>query len=277
MSARPRQLCATFNDRWVDIQCDSEALENPLRQRLRHLLTCSKPSTESLLRITLAELAPSCVELRDSTGRMAHGSIGYVLHLTRKWMTASFASAHPNHLWLHAAAATRNGFGVLLAGPAAAGKSTMAVRLIEHGWHLLADDAVALRTEDWTALPLPFTPDFRTAPHGVGDDRQALLEQTKVVATVRDGQVARAPASIEAIVFPVYDSARGDSPFLRRLPVVTAVQALAEQCSSQGPDRSEALRHVVRLVRHIPCHRLLYADAESAAGELTHRSASHFR
>ena len=43
---------------------------------------------------------------------------------------------------LHATAVSINGYGVLLLGPSAAGKSDLALRLIDRGAMLISDDAV---------------------------------------------------------------------------------------------------------------------------------------
>jgi HPr kinase/phosphorylase len=45
---------------------------------------------------------------------------------------------------LHGSAAARNGAGVLLIGPPGAGKSDLLLRLLHHGFSLVADDQVLL-------------------------------------------------------------------------------------------------------------------------------------
>ena len=106
----------------------------------------------------------SWIEVRDSTGRCECGSFEYAVYYARKWMTTAFVAAHPDLIWLHAAAASRDGNAIVLAGPAGAGKSTLLLQLVDRAWHLLADDAVALRQDCGEALPLPFSPEVRAAP-----------------------------------------------------------------------------------------------------------------
>jgi HPr kinase/phosphorylase len=48
----------------------------------------------------------------------------------------------PPALLLHASAASRDGAGVLLLGPPGAGKSDLLLRLLDHGFTLIADDQV---------------------------------------------------------------------------------------------------------------------------------------
>lgn len=45
---------------------------------------------------------------------------------------------------IHASCAARDGAGVLLLGPSGAGKSDMVVRLLDHGFLLVADDRVEI-------------------------------------------------------------------------------------------------------------------------------------
>ncbi len=52
---------------------------------------------------------------------------------------------------MHGSCATRDGAGVLLLGPPGAGKSDMLLRLLDHGFSLVADDRVEI--EDGFARP----------------------------------------------------------------------------------------------------------------------------
>ena len=45
---------------------------------------------------------------------------------------------------IHASCAARNGYGVLLLGPSGAGKSDLLLRLLDHGFSLIADDQVQI-------------------------------------------------------------------------------------------------------------------------------------
>jgi HPr kinase/phosphorylase len=56
---------------------------------------------------------------------------------------------------LHASSVAHGGEAVLLLGPSGAGKSDLVLRLIREGWRLVADDQVALRSEDGAVLAAP--------------------------------------------------------------------------------------------------------------------------
>ena len=59
----------------------------------------------------------------------------------------------PDSRTMHASAAARDGAGVLLLGPPGAGKSDMVLRLLQHGFVLIADDQVCLEGRRASAPP----------------------------------------------------------------------------------------------------------------------------
>lgn len=261
MSAR-RCLLASFNGRHVAVECGTEWLAVEVRQRLMHLIAAPDAAASIILRVILDELDVCWIEVRDSTGRCERGSLEYVVYHARKWMTAAFVAADPRLIWLHAAAASMHGAAILLAGPAAAGKSTLLVRLVDAGWQLLADDAVAIRRNRPEALPLPFSPEVRAAAQGSEQDWPTFLAQPKALATIAPDRVASKPAVVAAIVLPEYacDVVR---PLITPLSVVSAVQALA----SLGIGRNK-IGELFELARRTSCYRLQYSDPAAAAREL---------
>jgi hypothetical protein len=263
----PHSLLASFNGRHIAVECSTEWLAIELRRRLAHLVASPRPAPPVLLRLTLDELQPSWIEVRDSTGRCERGSFDYASFHARKWMTAAFVAAHPELTWLHAAAASRDGSAVLLAGPAGAGKSTLLVQLIDRDWRLLADDVVAVRPTGVEAVPLPFTPEVRATPRVLEQDWAAFLAQPKMLAAISPDRVAVKPASVAAIVFPEY-AANGTEPLITPLTVMSATQALAAQALTV-PDRKAAFGDLFQLARQVPCYRLRYAEPSAAACRVT--------
>lgn len=265
MSA-PHDLLATFNGRHISVECRTEWLAAELRRRLMHVVAATDPVRSPILRVTLDELEPSWIEVSDSIGRCERGSVEYVAHHARKWMTAAFIAAQPDLIWLHAAAASRDGAAILLAGPAGAGKSTLLVQLVDGGWDLLADDVVALRPPAGEVLPLPFSPEVRAIPHDPGEDWRVFLTQPKALAAITPDRVASKPALVAAIVFPEYgrELAR---PLITQLTDVSAAQALATQ--ALGPRQGSAkIGEMFELARRIACYRLRYSNPAVAASEL---------
>lgn len=265
MSAPPC-LLATFNDRHIGVECRTGWLAAELQRRLMHVVTAPGTPPSMILRLTLDELEASWIEVRDSIGRCERGSFEYAVYHARKWMTTAFVAAHPDLIWLHAAAASMNGAAILLAGPAGAGKSTLLLRLIDQGWLLLADDVVALRPDRTEALPLPFTPELRTTPLGLEQDWPTFLAQPKTLATIAPDRVASEPALVAAIVFPEY-AGRVLHPIITPLTVVLAAQGLATQALGARQNETE-IRRLFDLARRIPCYGLRYSDPVAAAREL---------
>jgi hypothetical protein len=264
---RPVRLRAQFNGCCIGIQCGTEWLATELRRRVLHVVTAEpEPRHSDILRITLEELEVSWYEARDSTGRCERGSFEFIAFHARKWMTAAFVAAQPALTWLHAAAASKDGSAVLLAGPAGSGKSTLLVQLIERGWRLLADDCVGVNPEGGQVLPFPFSPEVRAAPRTPGEAWSVFLAQPKTLAAIAPDQVSSAPATAADIIFPEYarDAVR---PLITPLTVVSAAQALASQVQGGIPGR-EHIGNLFQLARQIPCYRLSYADSSDAGDEL---------
>jgi hypothetical protein len=267
VTARRHTLLGVFDDCHVEVACGSERLASELRSRWDHLLGSAGTASRVVLRLRLDETAAGC-ELRDSTGGYhAAGPLEYVLRHARKWATALFASAHPDLLWVHASAATRDGAAVLLAGRAGAGKSTLVVKLLERSWRLLGDDVIGIRPGKWEALPLPFSPEVRCQPQQPFEPMPALVDMPKHVVRVLPTQVAGVPAPVAAIVFPEYVPERGDGAVVVPLTVVSAAQALATQCALD--DRVKAFGEIFRFVQAVPSYHLRYGDSTAAAEAIT--------
>jgi hypothetical protein len=264
---RRRLLVAAFDGCQVALEVDADSLEAECRARLSHLLVSETGAASVSLRLALREFAPSCVELTDSEGRSSSGSIDYVMHHVRKWITAAFACAHPELLWLHAAAASRDGTAILLTGGAGAGKSTLVARLLEQGWRLVADDAAPLHPDRWTVSPLPFAPAVRQPADDCEPDAQAFLERRKAIVRIAPDEVARQPVPLVAIVFPHYDDDAAQAS-LTPLTAVAAAPLLAAQELFAGRIRIGRMREISRLAKAVPCWRLTYRDSTSAAAQL---------
>lgn len=62
-------------------------------------------------------------------------------------VTMCALDAEPEHLHLHAAAATKDGRAVILAAEANAGKTTTVAHLVQRGWHYVTDESVRLSSD----------------------------------------------------------------------------------------------------------------------------------
>jgi hypothetical protein len=253
----------------VEVLCSPDWLADTVQARLAHLATAARVP-RIVLRVTLTGIEASWIEACDSKGRCERGSLEYALYHARKWIAGAFVSAHPDLIWLHAAAASLDDRALLLVGPAGAGKSTLLVHLLRSKWLLLAEDLSALLPGSRQALPLPFCPEVRVPPPGPEEDWQDFLERSKTLATVEQDRVASKPAVVSAIVLPEYADGAA-RPRLEPLTAVEAAQALAPHAHPAPPGTGRTLGLLFGLVQQVPCHRLRYADPSVAAVELTAR------
>ena len=98
---------------------------------------------------------------------------------------------------LHATGVVRHGWAALLAGPSGSGKSDLALRLIDRGWRLLADDYVELAREAGRLFAhAPATTRGLLEIRGLGIVRLPHVAAAPVLLVVELGRVpARLPAA----------------------------------------------------------------------------------
>ena len=86
---------------------------------------------------------------------------GYTYDTISSWILGyclSMALLQKNILTIHCSAITNNAGAVLVSGTPGAGKSSLAGKLLEHGYKLLADDVAAIRFKDDKCLVYPAYP-----------------------------------------------------------------------------------------------------------------------
>jgi HPr kinase/phosphorylase len=95
------------------------------------------------------------------------------------------------HGQIHASCVARGGVGVLLLGPPGSGKSDLTLRLLDHGFALVADDRVDIA--DGLARPPPALAGLLEV-RGLGIVRLAHVEPVRVALAVElPGPVERLP------------------------------------------------------------------------------------
>jgi len=91
---------------------------------------------------------------------------------------------------IHASCAARDGHGVLILGPSGAGKSDLLLRLLDHGFALVADDRVCI--DDgfaWAPSPLAGLLEVR----GLGIFRLPFVPRVELALAVQLGTAPRLP------------------------------------------------------------------------------------
>ena len=131
---------------------------------------------------------------------------------------------------MHASCVARDGRAVLLCGASGSGKSDLALRLIEAGWQLVADDQTRLRLDGGRVLA--------SAPPAI-----AGLLEARGLGLIKVPAVAEAPVSLLVELVAAEDIERLPEPARRALLGVNLpVVKLAPFESSATAKLSWALR-----------------------------------
>lgn len=154
----------------------------------------------------------------------------------------------PDILLVHATAVALGGIGVLLRGDSGAGKSDLALRLIDEGGRLIADDQVLLRREkDAIVADVPHTIAGMLEVRGLGIVR--LPHGPAPLGLLVDLQAAQ---DIERLPLPEADIVLGvtlpvvridplaaSAPARVRLSLAALVSGRAPLAGAADPDHSE--------------------------------------
>lgn len=98
----------------------------------------------------------------------------HLLHYyASKFVRLRLVACHePEIMTLHAASLDAgNGMGLLLVGEAASGKTTLTLRLIDHGFLFCSDDTSCIRRADQVCVPFPLAFVLRSVPRGAAARR----------------------------------------------------------------------------------------------------------
>jgi HPr kinase/phosphorylase len=91
---------------------------------------------------------------------------------------------------IHASCAARDGHGVLLLGPSGAGKSDLLLRLLGHGFALVADDRVCI-DNGFARAPDPLAGLLEV--RGLGIFRLPFVQRVELALAVQLGMAPRMP------------------------------------------------------------------------------------
>jgi HPr kinase/phosphorylase len=140
----------------------------------------------------------------------------------------------PDHLFIQATCVAIDGMGVLLRGPSGSGKSDLALRLIDGGARLVADDGVDLRRQGERL--------FARLPPGAPESVRGRIE-------LRGLGILPAPAVAEAPLDLIIDLVAVDA--LERLPEPLTIELLGValpllRLSAREPSAAAKVRLAVR-------------------------------
>jgi hypothetical protein len=198
------------------------------------------------------------------------GNPGVLLFHLDKSLTIALQRQRPDLYFLHAAAVALDGRVVLLAGPAGAGKSTLALSLLQHGFEYLSDELAPIDIGRAVAYPYPRALCLKSPPPAplavpsgtfVGGGRLHMP-----VTSLRVRHHTK-PLPLAAIFFV----GRGPAPVItcRRITAAAAVAHLAATGLNSLAHRGDGLDAAQELSGTVPCFRLdsTSLDAARAAVE----------
>ena len=207
-----------------------------------------------------------------------------ILEWGLNWCIA--AHAH-QFLMIHAAVLERNGRGVILAGEAGAGKSTLCAALVLRGWRLLSDEIALIRPQDGQLVPLSRPVSLKNESIGVIRD---FAPEAQLGTEWRDtvkGTVAhmRPPAeSVRRIhetaspgwvIFPRYQ--RGIRAEATRQTRGVALVRLADNSFNYSLLRLRGFQTMARLVDGCDCYKFRYSDLDEAVDRFDRLANSECR
>jgi hypothetical protein len=202
------------------------------------------------------------------------GEARLLFDLLTRDILAQFMRAHADLLWLHAGVVEDQQRAVIIVGPSAQGKSTLATRLIELGWGYLSDEMAPIRMTTDEVLPYARTPVRRLNPgRSVAAHESTELEREAFELTPK--QVRHSATTIGLIIFPRFSY--GSSTALTMVTPGEASIELICNCMNFPEHRAAAVAKVAGLCASIPGYRLDYGNGREAASLLHQRASTGVR
>jgi hypothetical protein len=199
-------------------------------------------------------------------------SFDEALQETKRRVIRNLSLARRDLLWLHGAAAVREGVAVILPGQGSRGKSTVVLSLCGMGWRYLGDDIVAYDLGAERIVPFPTTPAARQNG-GVEVHPNQVPALVKKESILLADMICREPMPLGAILFPFYSPRHATS--ILPCPAGWASLGLIQSCMNFGEHRERAISAFCDLVRSLPSFYLVF-DSGQAAAELVTKDHQHW-
>ena len=161
------------------------------------------PQANPVARLTLRRTRGGYAVVGGCEPDSTDGTLADAIRSLRYQATLHLMAARPDLVWLHAAAVSRDGRALLIAGPGGSGKSSLATELVGVGFCYLGDDVIPLDPVSGTAFPFPVTPAVRSTPGG-RLPRKAVATLPRFEVELDAARVAPAPVPVRLVVFPAY-------------------------------------------------------------------------
>jgi hypothetical protein len=229
------------------------------------------PADDPIAEVSISASGPHSQLLlnRAATGPQARDS--KLLRSLYREVVRQFIFKNPQLIWLHASCAASEEGAIALPGSWGRGKSTLALRLYDHGWSFLSDDIVPLDPATAVAIPFPATPQVRSGSRQPLP-RDQLSSLSKSAVPIDAARVAGGPRPVSMIVFPRFHA--GSNTELTPISPGQAVGGLLENCLSFPENTDATVQALCAMVERTPTYSLSFADPAAAVNVLieTHKS-----
>lgn len=241
---------------------------------LRHLSACYGRSRRTAaegppLEARLARADGSWQIAVDGREPRREASTEEALRALNHELLQALMARRREHYYVHAAVLEHGGRALVLPGLSRAGKSTLALALLQAGARYLSDELLCLAA-DGRALPVPRAPKLRDecvayfprlAPACVGHG-----EARFVPFEALPDDVLAAPAPIGTVVLPRYAPDGSDRP--RAITRGAAALALARSSLNFGAHRARSLDWLAELLAEARTFALDWRDPHASAAAL---------
>jgi hypothetical protein len=194
------------------------------------------------------------------------GEVSRLFDLLSRDIFDAFRLAHENLIWLHAGAVqSEEGEALLIVGPSAQGKSTLATGLAGLGWRYMSDETAPVDLLSDQVFAYPRTPVRRLNPGrsvSITEGLELMREHCELTRT----QVHLAPARVGSIVFPAFEFDAAAA--MTSVSPGDAAIGLIRNCIGFPRDRALAVKRFGEMCSSRPAYRLTYGDGAEAAALL---------
>jgi hypothetical protein len=247
-----------------------EAGDEELAARLALVYGRSRgaPSARALAARITRSAGAWWIEVDEREARTEDGATEAVRALNHELLQALMARSR-THYFVHAAVVSWRERALVLPGLSRAGKSTLALALVQEGAGYLSDELLAF-TPAGRAEPLPrafkirdecvpYFPELAPRFVGTGEGRFLPFEALRA-------DVLAPPAPVGAIAVPSWSPAAADRP--ERISRGAAFLALAAASLNFGAHREQSLDWLAAMVHESAAFALPWKDPRAAAREL---------
>lgn len=249
-------VISTTDARWIELVA-----------RLWEPFVC-EAVTEAALSLDVTEQGSEWLMTTFSGASTINPDPWVVLHQLRNITSQHALIRSDDVIGLHGSVLSRDGFTLVLSGPAMAGKSTLMVELLARGWSYVSDDLAPIDKADGRILSFPKPINLRDASNwdrfrGRWQVPEWLPPPTET-CLIPASAFSRGPerAAPSFLLFPKFD--RTAAPDAAIISTAMAIAYCGQNLQNPYVELEGALPVFTRLCRGVPCGSITYASTAQA-------------